>query len=147
MKVLLITNVDGVGKAGEVKKVAAGYARNYLLPKNLVVRATPGAIRMADTYRNKASIKAAEQEVWIRELVEKLSKFKCTLSANADEKGHLFGGISEKEIFKALQEAGIEIDRKHILLDEHIKSLGEFQVPIRVSGDITENITVEIISE
>ena len=147
MKILLVKNVENLGNAGDTVTVANGYARNFLFPKKLAVMISPGAMKMADQYRKNALEKEAQALQAAEKLAIRLKETIFTILVSADENGHLYGGISEREIAVELEKAGFELDKRHILLEEHIKNLGEYQVQIRIHGSIQENITVRIEQE
>ncbi len=144
MKVLLIKTVDTLGNPGEVVNVASGYARNYLLPQKLAVLATKGSLKMADTLKAAAIVREKEQNKAAEALAEKLRDITIPFTATADENGQLYGGIGEREIAAALLEKELEIDKKQIILDGHIKNIGEHKVQIKVLGDLVETITVKV---
>ncbi len=144
MKVLLIKTVDSLGTPGEVVNVAAGYARNYLLPQKLAVVATTGAMKMSDSLKAASVAREKEQNKAAEVLAEKLSKVTLTFIATADENGQLFGGIGEREIAAALLEKDFEVDKHQIVLENHIKTLGEHKVQIKVLGDMVETVNVEV---
>ncbi|PIE51823.1 50S ribosomal protein L9 [Candidatus Fermentibacteria bacterium] len=144
MKVLLIKTVDSLGTAGDVVTVAAGYARNYLLPKKLAVIATPGSMKMAASLKAAAEAKALEENKAAETLAAKLRETELSFSATADENGQLYGGIGEREIAAALVEKNFEIDRNQIILPAHIKNVGEHEVEIKVHGEIHEKIKVRV---
>ncbi|MCK5841572.1 MAG: 50S ribosomal protein L9 [Candidatus Sabulitectum sp.] len=147
MKVLLIKTVDTLGTPGEVVNVAPGYARNYLLPRKLAVLATKGSTKMAVSLKAAAAAKAKEQNKAAEALAEKLRELTLTFTEAADENGQLYGGIGEREIAAALIEKKFEIDKKQIVIENHIKILGEHKVQIKVHGDIVETITVKVEAE
>ncbi len=147
MKVLLIKTVDTLGSPGEVVNVASGYARNYLLPKKLAVVATKGAMKMADSLKAAAVVREKEQNKAAEVLAEKLRDITLAFAATADENGQLYGGIGEREISAALLEKKFEIDKQQVILDGHIKKLGEHKVQIKVLGEIIETITVKVEAE
>jgi len=147
MKILLIKNVENLGTAGDTVTVANGYARNFLFPKKLAVKVSPGAMKMADQYRKNALEKEAQDLEAAEKLAARLKETVCTILVSADENGHLYGGVSEREIASELEKAGFEMDKRNVLLEEHIKNLGEYQVPVRIHGSIKENITVRIEQE
>ncbi len=144
MKVLLIKTVDTLGNPGEVVNVASGYARNYLLPQKLAVLATKGSLKMADTLKAAAVVREKEQNKAAEVLAEKLRDITLLFTATADENGQLYGGIGEREIAAALLEKEFEIDRKQIIIDGHIKNIGEQKVQIKILGDLVETITVKV---
>ena len=147
MKVLLTKDIPSVGRAGDVVVVADGYARNYLIPRNLAIKATPGSLKNAQALRDSAATRRAEEDAASRELYERLSGLSCEFTAAADENGHLYGGISEREIAASLEEKGLEVDRRDIVLEQHIKTTGTFQVPVRISPELTSEITIVVNPE
>ena len=144
MKVLLIKTVDSLGNPGEVVNVASGYARNYLLPQKLAVVATKGAMKMAVSLKAAAVTREKEQSKAAEVLAEKLRKITLTFTATVDESGQLYGGIGEREIAAALLEKKFEIDRQQVILESHIKKLGEYKVQIKILGEVVEAITVKV---
>ena len=147
MKVLLIKTVDTLGNPGEVVNVASGYARNYLLPKKLAVVATKGSMKMADSLKAAAVVREKEQNKAAEVLAEKLRDVTLAFTATADESGQLYGGIGEREISAALLEKKIEIDKQQVILEGHIKKLGEHKVQIKVLAEMIETITVKVEAE
>src|SRR5205807_2056979 len=148
MKVILFQDVDGLGKAGDLKEVANGYARNYLLPRRLAAGATPGLIA------NRAQRIAAEQRKLEkqaelnRHLAERLAQITLTFKAKVGRQGRLYGSITSQDVASALQEAeGITIDRRVIDLSEPIRSLGTFSVPVKVATNQEPKLTVNVIDE
>ncbi len=144
MKVLLIKAVDSLGTPGDVVTVAAGYARNYLLPKKLAVVATTGSVKMAASLKAAAELRVKEENKAAEILAGKLRETVLAFSATTDENGQLYGGISEREIASALSEKEFDIDRTQIILPAHIKQVGEYQVEIKIQGDISEKVTVKV---
>lgn len=147
MKVLLTTDVQALGRAGDVVVVADGYARNYLIPKKLAIKATGRALRMSDSIRTRAAAEQAEHEAVCRQLIDRLQGVVCELQAAADGNGHLYGSISERDIALELENMGLQIDRRSIQLETHIKSVGEFTVPVRLSPELSTEITVRVRAE
>ena len=147
MKVLLIKAVDTLGTPGQVVDVTAGYARNYLLPQKLAVPATKGAMKMSASLKKAAEQKALELNNEATALAAKLKEITLLFVATADENGQLFGGIGEREIAAALLEKKFDIDKKQIILDAHIKNVGEHSVEVKIHGDIHEKITVKVDAE
>jgi len=148
MKVILLQNVEGLGQAGDMKDVANGYARNYLLPRRLAAGATPGLVanreqRIAAEQRRLA--KLAEQN---RQMAERLGQIALTFKAKVGSQGRLYGSITSQDIATALREAeDISVDRRTIDLSEPIRSLGTFSVPVKISTGIEPKITVNVIDE
>jgi large subunit ribosomal protein L9 len=148
MKIILLQDVEGLGKAGDLKEVANGYARNYLLPRRLAAGATP------DLIANRAQRIAAEQRrlekkaELNRQLAERLAQVTLTFKAKAGRQGRLYGSITSQDIATALQEAeGITIDRRAIDLSEPIRSLGTFSVPVKVATNQEPKLAVNVVGE
>jgi len=147
MKVLLKEDVDNIGYAGEVYKVADGYGRNYLIPQGLAVVATPGTMKQAEVWRNKAEARRAEQRAEFEALSAKIEEVSLRFQARAGETGKLYGSITTAMIADQLNEAlGTEIDRRKVGV-EPLRQLGEHQVVVRLSNEYKPEFTVIIESE
>ncbi len=148
MKVILLQDVEGLGKAGDLKEVANGYARNYLLPRRLAAGATPSLIANR-TQRIAAEQRKLEKQAELnRQLAEHLAQITLTFKAKVGRQGRLYGSITSQDVASALQEAeGITIDRRVIGLSEPIRSLGTFSVPVKVATNQEPKITVNVIDE
>jgi large subunit ribosomal protein L9 len=144
MKILLTRPVKSLGKPGDVVDVSDGYARNYLLPGRLGVPACDGAVRQAESMRRSARTRESQAAARARELSAKLSGLTCGTTSPADPSGRLYGSIGEKDIVKLLSDSGVELDRRQIRLEEHLKTLGEHRVPVAVTETETVEITVRI---
>ncbi|MEN8207887.1 MAG: 50S ribosomal protein L9 [Candidatus Fermentibacteria bacterium] len=147
MKVLLIKSVEDLGLGGDVVDVANGYARNYLFPRNLAVKATSSAIKSAELYRSKAIEEQARISNESQQLADKLRDFTVEIKAAADENGHLYGSVNERHISNIINDAGYNIDIEQVLLSEHLKTIGEFPVSVKIYGDIRTEILVRILRE
>lgn len=147
MKVLLKEDIDTLGYAGEVHNVAPGYGRNYLIPQGLAVKATPGVLKAADTWRKKAE---AQREQLHREhaaMVERLNGTVLTFTALAGDQGKLYGSITTQNMADALQEElGVEIDRRKIE-GSGLRQIGEHRVTVVLSRDYRAQVTVNIHPE
>ena len=148
MKVILLQDVEGLGKAGDLKEVANGYARNYLLPRRLAAGATPSLIANR-TQRIAAEQRKLEKQAELnRQLAERLAQITLTFKAKVGRQGRLYGSITSQDVASALQEAeGITVDRRVIGLLEPIRSLGTFSVPVKVATNQEPKITVNVIDE
>lgn len=146
MEIVLLEDVKALGKKGQVVKVNDGYARNFILPKKLGVEATAKNLNDLKLQKaNEAKI-AAEQLAAAKELGEKLEKATVTLAIKAGEGGRAFGSVSSKEIGKAIQEQlGLEVDKKKIVLNDPIKSIGSFEVPVKLHRDVTAKLAVKVV--
>jgi len=147
MKVILKVNVDSLGKAGEIIKVADGYARNYLIPKGLAVEASNWSMKALEHEKSRIIKKIETERKKAEVMVEKIQGVTCTISRRVGEQDKLFGSVTTKDIESSLIEQGIEIERKMIILEEPIKSLGEFPVKIKFQPGITAEITVTVVGE
>lgn len=147
MKVILKENVDSLGKAGEIIKVADGYARNYLIPKGLAVEASSWSMKALEHEKSRIMQKNETERKKAEAMVEQMKGVTCTISRRVGEQDKLFGSVTTKDIESSLMEQGIEIDRKIIILEEPIKSLGEFPVKIKFRPGITTEITVTVVGE
>ena len=146
MKVLLIQDVDNLGYAGDVKKVANGYGRNYLLPQQLAVLATPGALKQAETIRKAAEKRRAQETADAQAVANQLTGLKLLFERRAGETGKLYGSVTSGDIAEAiLEKTGIELDKRKVAVPEPIRNLGEQEVPIKLMIDVATSITVEVV--
>jgi large subunit ribosomal protein L9 len=147
MKVLLIKDVYKLGRAGDVKRVADGYGRNYLLPQGLAVLATSGAMKQVETIRAQATVSRAALNKELGGVAEILSKVSLSFPAKAGETGKLYGSITSQMIAEAIQEkTGVEISRRQ-LDSEPIRNLGTHKVHVRLTVDLVPEITVIVHRE
>lgn len=148
MKVVLRTDVENLGKKGDLCEVADGYARNYLVPRGLAMRATKGVIAQAESMRRSRSARDRREREAAEAIAGRLGGQRVTVPARAGEGGKLFGSVGTADIATAIGAlAGHEVDRRTIGLDEPIKELGETQVSIRLHADVVTTITVEVVAE
>lgn len=147
IEVILRKDVPKLGKAGDIVKVKDGYARNYLIPKGLAIPANQKNIRALENQRRIILAKAERERKRAQSLAEKLQGLSLTLYRRVIEEGRLYGSVSAVDIVKALEEKGYTIDRRQVELEEPIKTVGTFEVKIRVSPDIVVPIRVEVIEE
>lgn len=148
MKVLLTQTVKNVGKPGDIKDVADGYARNYLLPRGLATVANAAAVKQAQSQRAAEHRRDERDHAQNAALGARLAETSVTLRAKTGAQGRLYGAITAADIAAALEQAvGQAIDRRRIELPEPIRSLGEHKVPVRVAREIVPEITVTVESE
>lgn len=148
MKVLLTETVDGLGSAGEVKKVADGYARNFLIPRGLAVPATAGALKQAALRRQAEARRQQVAKVEAESLARTLSQVTLTFRVKAGEKDKLYGSITNADIAEAFErETGQAIDKRKVGLEEPIRGLGSYYVPIKLLPDFAPRITVLVERE
>ena len=143
---ILLKDVKGTGKAGEVVKVSDGYARNMLLPKGLAKEATEGNIRNLEKQKEIAEEKRAEQKAAAEKQAEKISNITLTIKSKGGDSGKLFGSITSKDIADALQkQENIKVDKKKIVLDSPIKQTGEAEVTVKLFSEVTATLKVNVI--
>lgn len=148
MKVILLQDVEGLGKAGDLKDVANGYARNYLLPRQLAAGATPGLMANRSQRIAAEQRKLEKQAELNRQQAERLAQVSLTFKAKVGSQGRLYGSITSQDIAAALREAeGISIDRRLIELTDPIRTLGTFTVPVRVAPKLEPKVTVNVVDE
>ncbi len=147
MKVILREDVETLGKAGDVVKVADGYGRNYLIPKRLAVLADVRNLRALEHDRRVIGARAKKTRKTAEELGGKLSSLFLTIPAKAGEGGKLFGAVTSRDIAQALEQAGVPVDRKMVLLDEPIKQIGEYKVKVKAGTEMVPEISVKVVAE
>ncbi|MCL4854791.1 MAG: 50S ribosomal protein L9 [Bryobacteraceae bacterium] len=147
MEVILREDIEKLGGRGQVVKVAAGYARNYLLPKRLAVEATAANKKIVEQERQAHLRREAKEVSDAQDLAKMLVGVTVTISQKAGEQDQLFGSVTAKDIAEGLEKQNFTIDRRKIHLDEPIKQLGEHKIPVRLHRDVTVDITVNVVRE
>jgi len=147
MKIILKETIESLGIIGSEVTVANGYARNYLLPQNKAVLATPQNRKLMEQDKAKFDIQIAKEKGMAEEIAKKLEGVVCKIAAKVSEEDRLYGSISTRNIADALANQNIEVEKKMILLNEPIKNIGTFNVPIRVYKDVEPEIIVEVVPE
>src|SRR6266545_6798468 len=145
MKVILTEEIRGLGTRGDVVNVKDGYARNYLLPKNLAREATPGNLKSIEQDRKKWTLLAQNEKVTAEKAAASVQGIKITVQKRVGENGQLFGSVTANEIADALEAKGIEVDKRRIELAHGIKSLGVHDVDVRLHREVTAHIQVEVV--
>ncbi|MBR0598339.1 50S ribosomal protein L9 [Sinanaerobacter chloroacetimidivorans] len=145
MIVILVKDVKGVGKAGDVVKVSDGYARNLLLPKGLATEATEGNVRNLEKQKALKEEKRQQELAEAKALAEKIGDKKVTIQTKSGEGGKLFGSITSKDISEALEKQHqISIDKRKFVLDNPIKHTGDFEVEIKIYPEVTAKLKVTV---
>ena len=147
MKVILKETIDSLGIIGSEVDVAKGYARNYLLPQNKAVQATPQNRKLLAKERVKFDLQIAKERNLAEQMAQKLQGVQCTIAGKVSEENRLYGSISVRDIVDALAAQDIVVEKRMVLLKEPIKEVGSYKVPIRVYKEVEPNITVEIVPE
>jgi large subunit ribosomal protein L9 len=147
MDVILREDIDKLGTRGQLVKVAPGYARNFLLPNKMAVAATESNKKIVEQERQAHLRREAKVEGEAKDLGQMLGKVAITISQKAGENDQLFGSVTSKDIAEALEKQGYTIERRKIVLEEPIKTLGEFKVPVRLHREVTAEVTVHVVKE
>lgn len=146
-KVLLREDVDDLGARGEIVRVRAGYARNYLLPRNLAVEATAGNVKGIEAERAALLKKEAKERSTAEAQSQQMGSLVLEFKRKAGEQGALYGSVTSMDVAEALKDKGYEIDRHRIHLREPLKRLGEFTVPVRLHREVTIDLKVKVSAE
>ncbi|MEQ1569104.1 MAG: 50S ribosomal protein L9 [Myxococcota bacterium] len=145
MRLILRKEVTNLGDAGDIVKVKPGYGRNYLIPRGLAIPATEGSVRQVEHHKRVADAIRRKNLVGAKDLKEKLEGTAVSIRRETGEDDRLFGAVTNRDVAEALAAEGIEVDRRQIVLDEPIKSIGLFTVPVRLHRDVTANVRVYVI--
>ncbi|MGC8809089.1 MAG: 50S ribosomal protein L9 [bacterium] len=147
MEVILLENVPALGKAGDIVQVAVGYGRNFLIPKKLAMEATPQNMRIWEQQRKIFLQKKGKELERAREEAQRIESISFTLRRTAGESEKLFGSVTSLDLQKALQEQGIVVDRKRILLPHPLKKLGSYSIPIKLHPEVTAQMNIQIVAD
>jgi large subunit ribosomal protein L9 len=147
MKVILLDDVPKVGRRGEVRDVSDGYARNFLLPQKLALGATAGNLRNLSVIKANQDSRAARLKAQAEAQAQAIEALAFSQVRQASEEGRLFGSVGKNDVAAFLAERGIAVEKRRIVLDEPLKALGEYLVPIRLHGDVTANLKVSVARE
>jgi large subunit ribosomal protein L9 len=147
MEVILREDVEKVGTRGQLVKVTSGYARNFLLPKRLAVAATESNKKIVEQERQAHLRKEAKVVADAGDLAKLMTNVTVTFKQKAGENDQLFGSVTSKDIAEALEKQGYSIERRKVALDEPIKALGEYKVPLRLHREVSTEITVKVVKE
>lgn len=144
-KLILLEDVENLGLAGDEVSVAPGYARNYLLPKNLAAKASPGTLRQLAARKEKIEEQRKIEVEKSKVVAAAIEKAEITIQMQASEDDQLFGSVTDRVIAEKLIEMGIEVDHNQIKLETHIKELGMFDVPVKLHGNVTATAKVWVV--
>ncbi len=147
MKVILKQNVDKLGRKGDIVNVAPGFGRNFLIPRKLALEVTPTNVKMIEIERQALKKKAEAERQSFQGVIQKLNQVTLSFTRRAGEKDVIFGSVSSGDIKEALDKLGFEVDKKKILLDEPIKRLGNFTVPVRVYHEDKADVKIVVVKE
>ncbi|HSQ33009.1 MAG TPA: 50S ribosomal protein L9 [Gemmatimonadaceae bacterium] len=147
MEIILRQGVENLGKPGDVVKVKAGYARNYLLPHGLAYEATPGNLKRIQQERDRLEAAENDRRTAAQGYAEKLEQVSLTFSARVGEEGKLFGSVTAADIAQQLEAQGFHVEKRQIDLHEPIKALGVYRVPVRLHADVKPEVRVWVIKQ
>jgi len=147
MEVILREHVDNLGRRGDVVKVAAGYARNYLLPRKLALPVTDANKKQIERERKKAEVRELEEKTQAEAFAKRLTETDISIGRRVGENDTLYGSVTSADIAHALTAKGFEIDKRKITLPEPLKALGEFTVPVKIHREVTAQVKVNVVKE
>ena len=147
MKIILKETIESLGIIGSEVTVANGYARNYLLPQNKAVLATSQNRKMLEQNKAKFEIQIAKEKEFAQEMAERLEGVVCTIVAKVSEEDRLYGSISTRDIINALSGKNIEVEKRMVLINEPIRNIGTYKIPIRIYKDVEPEIILEVVHE
>ena len=147
MEIILLDKIDNLGNVGDVVRVKPGYARNYLFPKGLAVRSSKRNIAFVEEKRKNIELKIAKEEQASQAIFDSLKNVEILMEVEVGENDKLFGSVTTMDLQKALNEQNIEIEKQDILLDNPIKSLGVYDIPIKVTTSLKQNIKVNVVKK
>jgi large subunit ribosomal protein L9 len=144
MKIILLDDVPKLGRRGEVRDVSDGYARNYLVPQKLALAATPGNLRNLESIKATQEGRATRLRAQADTQAQAIEALSFSQVRQASDEGRLFGSVGKADIAAFLLRNGLEVDRRRVMMDEPIKTLGEFSIPIRLHSEVTANLKVSV---
>ena len=147
MEVILREHVDNLGHRGEIVKVAAGYARNYLLPRKLALLVTDANKKQIERERKNAEARELEEKSQAEAFARRMTEAEISIARRVGENDTLYGSVTSADIASALTAKGFEIDKRKIVLPEPLKALGEFTVPVKVHREVTAQVKVNVVKE
>ena len=147
MEVILREHVDHLGRRGDVVKVAAGYARNYLLPRKLALPVTDANKKQIDRERKNAEARELEERTQAEAFAKRIAETDISIARRVGENDTLYGSVTSADIATALHAKGFEVDKRKITLAEPLKALGEFTVPVKIHRDVTAHVKVTVVKE
>ena len=147
MEIILKEDVENLGHRGDVVKVAQGYGRNFLLPRNLAIEATAGNKAVIEQMKTSSVRRFAKEKADAELLLQQVEKVELSFTRKSGDNDHLFGSVTGPDIAQALESHGFQIDRRKVQLEEPLKSLGEFLVPVRLHREVTAHVKVTVAKE
>jgi len=146
MQVILVHDVDKLGRAGDIVKVAPGYGRNYLLPQQIAYEATPKNMKWVERQKEKILVEAAKRRTDAESIAARIEAVTVVIAKRAGEEDKIYGSVTTTELAEKLAEHDLEIDRRKIVLADPIKRLGEHEVKVRIHADVTATFKVQVVN-
>jgi large subunit ribosomal protein L9 len=147
MEIILREHVDNLGRRGDVVKVAAGYARNYLLPRNLALAVNENNKRQIERERKLAEVRELEERSQAEAFAARLAQADISIARRVGENNTLYGSVTSGDVAQALHAKGFDIDKRKITLVDPLKALGEYTLPVKVHRDVTADVKVKVVAE
>ncbi len=147
MKVILMEDVASLGKAGDVVTVSAGYARNYLIPKNIALEANKGNLKILEQKKGMLENRSAKEKARAEAEAERVGAMSVDIARKVGDQNKLFGSVTARDIEEALADQGIKVDKKNILLEDPLRELGEYKIKVKFLRDVFGVLTVRVIAE
>jgi large subunit ribosomal protein L9 len=147
MKIVLKQDVENLGISGQIVEVTSGYARNFLLPKGMALEATPSNLKVIEAQKKRLEARRSKERGEMEALAQRITATPLELAHRAGDTDTIYGAVTAAEIAFALEERGIEIDHRRVLMDAPIKALGIYTIPIKLHADVTAHVTVSVVRE
>jgi large subunit ribosomal protein L9 len=147
MKVILMTDVPALGHRGETREVASGYARNFLLPRKLAVPATPANLRNVEHLKRQRAREEHRALEAARAAAARIEALTLAVTARASADGRLYGSVSAQDVVEFLEKHQLPVEKRRVQLEEPIKAVGDYKVPVRLHGEVTASLTVSVARE
>ena len=147
MKVILLKDVDKVGKIGDAVAVSNGYARNYLIPRNMAIQATERSLKQLNHQKRLAEVRKRKEVAGAEGIKRRIESLQITIPAKVGEEEKLYGSVTSRNIQEALEKLEVQVDKRNILLEEPIRNVGVFEVPIKLGYEIKATAKVWVVKE
>ncbi len=147
MKIILRDDLPDLGRCGDVVEVKDGYARNYLIPRNLAIKAAKSTLKAIEEIKKQKKMQDNKRARAMEMLAQKIEKISCTAAVAVGEEDKVFGSVTSQTISELLKEKGYEIDRKKILLEEPIKALGVYSIPVKLDSKVTARLKLWVVKK
>jgi large subunit ribosomal protein L9 len=147
MKIILMEDVASLGRRGDVREVANGYARNFLLPRALAVPATPANVQNLEHLKRQRARTETRARDEAQATAARIAGLTLTVATRASEDGRLYGSVSAQDVVEFLERHAIPVEKRRVFLEEPIKTLGDYRVPVRLHGEVTAELAVSVVRE